>query len=306
MPIMRSNITKQLVPGLNKIVGLSYKDVAEDHTAMYDVETSERSFEEEVLMSGLGEAPVKQEGESVAYDDASEGWVAKYKHETIALAAAVSEEAMEDNLYDTESKRLAKMLGRAMASAKQQKAADVYNNAFSSFETADGVSLLNASHPLANGGTLDNVGAADLSETALENDLIAIDAFTDDRGILVSFKAKTLIIPSALQFKAFKILKSDLSTTTATNSTTGVTNTNDVNALKGLFPGGIHVNNRLTDLGAYFIRTDCPDGMKMFQRTKLSMQTDGDFDTGNFKMKARERYAFGATDFRGLYGSPGA
>lgn len=308
MTISRSDITKQLIPGLHEIIGLNYDLVDDEHVPLYDIETSDRSFEEEVLMTGFGSAALKSEGDGVTYDSAQEAWTARYDHETIALAFALTEEAMEDNLYDTLLKRMSKALGNSMANTKQQKAAAPYNNAFGSFTTGDGVSLLNTAHPLLNSGTLSNsAGAVDLSETALENAEIAIAAYTDDRGLLINAKPKSLIIPRALKFIAFKILKSDLSTTTETNSTTGVTNTNKTNALKaGGYYDTVAVNNFLTDTNAWFIRTNITDGMKMFARKPLATKTDGDFDTGNMRVKARERYSFGATDPRGLYGASGS
>ncbi len=309
MTISRAQLTKQLIPGLNAIIGLNYKSYMDEHKAIFDTYTSDRSFEEEVLMTGFGEAPIKSEGTGVSFDDAQEAWAQRYVHDTVALAFSITEEAMEDNLYDTYSRIRAEALGRSMASTKQQKAADVLNNGFSSsFPIGDAQPLFSASHPLVGGGTLDNADTADLSETALQNAIINISLWTDDRGILLNLQPKSLIIPSNLQFTAFKILKSDLSTTTATNSTTGVTNVNDVNALKsqGFFPGGVHINHRLTDTDAWFIKTDCPNGMKHFVRSPLQVKEDGDFTTGNLRIKARERYSFGVTDYRSMYGSDGS
>lgn len=319
MPISRADETKQLIPGLHEIIGLNYDLVDNEHMPLYDIETSDRSFEEEVLMTGFGAAALKSEGDGVLYDSAQEAWTARYDHETIALAFAITEEAMEDNMYESILKRMSKALGNSMANTKQQKAAAPYNNAFGSFTTGDGVALISDSHTLINGGTLDNSsGAVDLSETALENIELLIGAFVDDRGLLVNAKPEKLIIPRALKFTAFKILKSDLSTTTenvvsstglpGTSSVVGVTNTNKINALKagGYFPGGTHVNNFLTDTNAFYVRTNVPDGMKMFVRKPLQVKTEGDFDTGNTRTKARERYCMGATDPRGIAGASGS
>lgn len=315
MTISRAQIQKQLIPGLNEIIGLNYGQIVGEHEALYDKNNSDRSFEEEVLMTGLGEAVVKGEGESVTFDDAQETWTARYNHETIALAFSITEEAFEDNLYDSFSRARAEFLGRSMASTKETKAASIYNNGFSGttnpFLTADGANLFSDTHPLIGGGTGDNLGSGDLSETALENADIDISLFRDDRGILLGAKALKLIIPPKLKFTAFKILKSDQSTTTATvgtADTAGVTNINDVNALRmgGYFPGGMAVNHRFTDDNAWFIRTDVPNGFKMFQRTPLQVMDEGDFVTGNLRIKARERYSFGVSDWRGGYGSAGS
>jgi hypothetical protein len=310
MAITRANISKQLIPGLHDIIGKSYKRVMDEHKAIFTMQTSDRSFEEQVLMTGFGEAPIKSEGTGVAFDDAQEAWTARWVHDTIALAFAITEEAMEDNLYDTYSKIRAEALGNSMASTKEQKAADVLNNGFNTgFLMGDGAALFSASHPLVNGGVLDNADTVDLSETALENATINISLFTDDRGILVNYRPQKLIIPAALQFTAFQILKSDLSTTTTTNSTTGVTNVNDVNALRagGYFPGGVHINHRLSDTDAWYVLTDCPNGFIGFQRTPLQLSEEGDFTTGNMRVKARERYSFGVGDSpRAAYGSDGS
>lgn len=310
MPISRADLQKQLIPGIHEIIGLNYGSIDNEHEPLFDTYNSERSFEEEVLMTGLGEAPIKSEGEGVSFDDAQEAWTQRYAHDTVALAFAITEEAMEDNLYDTYARMRAEFLGRSMASTKQQKAADVYNNGFTAGQYAigDGVALFSASHPLINGGTGDNYTTADLSETSLEQAVIDISQFEDDRGILINAQAKSLHIPPELRFTAFKILKSDLSTTTATNSTTGVTNVNDVNALKsgGFFPGGMSINHRFTDNDAWFIRTDVPNGFKHFVRTPLQVAEEGDFTTGNLRIKARERYSFGVTDWRGGYGADGS
>lgn len=305
MATNRSNITKQLVPGIRTIVGLNYGAVAEEHKPLFDLETSVRAFEEDVMQSGLGNAVGKTEGQAVTYDDMQELWTARYNMETVALGFAITEEAMEDNLYDTFSKARAQQLGRSMASTKQIRAANVYNLAFSASQLGgDGVALCSASHPVITGSTQSNTASADISETALESAIIEISLFRDDRGIIINATPKSLILPPHLQFAAHRILKSTLSTTIPASNT----NVNDTNALKdmGFFPGGIHVNRRLTDTDAWFIRTDVPNGMKMFQRVKLQTKDEGDFDTGNFKFKARERYTFGWTDWRGVYGSQGA
>jgi hypothetical protein len=308
MAISRAQLTKQLIPGLHEIIGLNYADRTGEHKVLFDVMNSDRSFEEETLMTTFGEAPVKSEGTGVAFDDAQEAWTQRYQHETIALAFSITEEAIEDNLYDTYSRIRAEALGRSMASTKEQKAADIFNNGFSG-TIGDGQPLFDDSHPLVGGGTIDNKDTADLSETALQNATIAISLFTDDRGILINEAPKSLHIPSALQFTAFKILKSDLSTTNANNAALdSITNVNDTNALRagGYFPGGVHVNHRFTDTDAWFIRTDCPNGSKMFVRTPLQLAEEGDFTTGNLRVKARERYSFGVTDYRSWYGSDGS
>jgi hypothetical protein len=311
MAISRAQLTKQLIPGLHDVIGLSYKRRNDEHTKLFDTVTSDRSFEEEQLMTGFGEAPIKSEGTGVSFDEAQEAWTQRYIHDTIALAFSITEEALEDNLYDSYSKLRADALGNSMASTKQQKAADVYNNGFTAgaFAIGDGQALFSDSHPLVNGGTIDNNVAADLSETALEAATIAISKFTDDRGILINEMPNSLLIPTDLQFTAFQILKSDLSTTNAENAAVdSITNVNDVNALNkgGYFPGGVHVNHRFTDTNAWFIRTTCPNGPKHFVRTKLSIAEEGDFTTGNLRIKARERYSFGVTDYRALYGSSGS
>jgi hypothetical protein len=310
MTISRAQITKQLIPGLHEIIGLNYKSIDNEHTALFDTFKSNRSFEEEVLMSGLGEAPIKSEGTGVAFDDAQESWSQRYIHNTIALAFSVTEEAMEDNLYDTFSRIRAEALGRSMASTKQQLAADVVNNGFNASVApmGDGVALFSASHPLVGGGVMSNTTTADFSETALENATIAISLFVDDRNILINALPKSLHLPPQLQFAAFKVLKSDKSTTLATNSTTGVTNVNDVNAINqgGYFPGGMHINHRFTDPDGWMIKTDVPNGFKYFERAKLAVSDDGDFTTGNLRIKARERYSFNVTDFRAGYGSDGS
>lgn len=310
MAINRSSIAKELLPGLNAVFGIEYTDVDNEHAPLFDVENSDRAFEEEVLFTGFGSAPVKSEGASVQYDDAQEGYTARYTHETISLAFAVTEEAMEDNLYDTFAKLRARGLARAMANTKQVKAADVFNNGFSSsYLGGDGVALLSDSHPTVGSGNQSNtLGATDLSEASLETALITIAKAKDDRGILIGLQAESLHLPPDLAFTADQILNSTLSTTTVTNSTTGVTNTNDINSIRnqGLVPGGFFVNRRFTDTNAWFIKTDCPNGTKMFVRAPLQTKMEPDFDTGNLRYKARERYSFGWSDWRGFYGASGS
>jgi hypothetical protein len=310
MAINRSSIAKELLPGLNAVFGIEYTNVDNEHAPLFDVENSDRAFEEEVLFTGFGSAPVKGEGAAVQYDDAQEGYTARYTHETISLAFAVTEEAMEDNLYDTFAKLRARGLARAMANTKQVKAADVFNNGFSSsYLGGDGVALFSASHPtVGNGNQSNTLGATDLSEASLETALITIAKAKDDRGILIGLQAESLHLPPDLAFTADQILNSTLSTTTVTNSTTGVTNTNDINSIRnqGLVPGGFFVNRRFTDTNAWFIKTDCPNGTKMFVRAPLQTKMEPDFDTGNLRYKARERYSFGWSDWRGFYGASGS
>lgn len=300
--LSRAQLLKELEPGLNAIFGEAYAGYENEHAVLFDTETSNRAFEEEVLFPGFGEAVVKDEGAGVVYAETGEGWVSRYNHETIALAFAITEEAMEDNLYEPISKRLSKSLARSMAHTKQIKAANVYNNAFSaSFLGGDGVALLATNHPLQDGGTLANepTTPVDMSETSLEDALIAIAGFTDDKSIPIAAQAKSLHIPRQLVYVAERILKSTARVGTADN---------DLNALSstGALPGGIFLNHRFTDPDAWFIRTDCPDGLKMFQRVGIKQAMEGDFETGNVRYKSRERYSFGWSDFRALYGSPGA
>ena len=304
MPISRSSIIKELEPGLNAIFGTEYKRYENEHDILFNKETSVRAFEEEVLFPGFAGAVVKPEGQGVTYAETGEGWVSRYNHETIALAFALTEESMEDNLYDKLSTRLTKALARAMAHTKQVKASAVYNNAFDtggSFNGGDGVSLLNTAHPLQDGETLANKPTtdADLSETSLEDALIAIAGFVDDKSIPTAEMGKSLHIPRQLLFVAERILKSPYRVNTSDN---------DINAMSstGQLPGGYHVNHRFTDTDAWFIRTDCPDGMKMFERVKMATGMEGDFETGNARFKARERYSFGWSNPRALYGSSGA
>jgi hypothetical protein len=302
MAISRAQLLKELLPGLNALFGLQYKTYEQEHTEIYETETSERSFEEETKLSGFSAAPVKNEGSAIAYDNAQEAWTARYNHETIALGFSLTEEAIEDNLYDSLSARYTKGLARAMAYTKQVKAAAVLNNGFSSaYPGGDGVSLFNSAHPLVSGGTNSNVPAtsADLNETSLENAVIQISLWTDERGLLIAAKPKKLIVPPSLQFVATRLLETELRVGTTDN---------DVNALKnnGSIPGGYTINHFLTDTNGWYLTTDVPNGMKHFVRTPLSTGMDGDFDTGNVRYKARERYSFGWSDPLGMYASAGA
>jgi hypothetical protein len=301
MAISRAQLVKELEPGLNALFGLEYKNYENQHTQIYTIESSDRAFEEEVMESGFGEAPVKTEGAGVSYDQAQEVYTARYTHETIALAFSLTEEAVEDNLYDRLSARYTKALARSMAQTKQIKAAAVLNGAFTTSIGGDGVALCSTAHPTLSGPNLSNTLAtpADLSETSLEQALIDIQAFTDERGLKIAVQGLKLIIPKELQFTADRILKSTLRVGTADN---------DINAIKnmGMVSQGYVVNNFLTDPDAYFIKTDAPNGMKMFERVSMKTGFEGDFDTGNVRYKARERYSFGFSDPRGLFGSPGA
>jgi hypothetical protein len=300
MAISRAQLTQELEPGLNALFGLEYKNYENQHTQIYSIETSDRAFEEEVMESGFGEAPVKTEGAGVSYDQAQEVYTARYTHETIALAFSLTEEAVEDNLYDRLGARYTKALARSMAQTKQIKAAAILNGAFTTSIGGDGVVLCSTAHPTLSGPNLSNTlaTAADLSETSLEQSLIDIAAFTDERGLKIAVQGLKLIIPKELQFTADRILKSTLRTATADN---------DINAIlnMGMVPQGYTVNNFLTDPDAYFIKTDAPNGMKMFTRVALKTGFEGDFDTGNVRYKARERYSFGFSDPRGIFGSPG-
>ena len=302
MAISRAQLAKELEPGLNALVGLEYNRYENEHSEIFDSESSDRAFEEEVILSGFGSAPVKSEGEGVSFDTANEGYTARYTHETIAMAFAITEEAIEDNLYDRLAGRYTRALARSMANTKQVKAANVLNNAFnSSFTGGDGVELCSAVHPLTNGGTFANElsTAADLSETSMEQSLIDIAAFVDERGLKVALQGAKLIIPKELQFTAERILK--------TPQRVG-TSDNDINAMAsmGMIPQGYRVNHYLTDTDAFFIMTDAPNGMKQFVRAPIKTAMEGDFDTGNVRFKARERYSFGFSDPRGIFGSPGA
>jgi hypothetical protein len=300
--LTRAQFAKQLVPGLNAIFGTAYKSIDNEHAPLFDVEKSDRSFEEEVLMTGFGTAPVKTEGDQVFFDTASEAWTSRYTHETVAMAFAITEEAIEDNLYGTTGKMKANAMGRAMANAKQVKAANVYNNGFSTsslYAGGDGKPLFATDHPTLAAGSQSNRASSDLSETALEAALINISLTKDDRGLLIGARAVSLHIPPQLQFVAHRILFSDLRVGTADN---------DTNALKdmGLFSKGYTVNHRFTDPNAWFIRTDVPNGTKMFVRAPLATKDDVDFLTGNMRYKARERYSFGWSDWRQWYGSSGS
>jgi hypothetical protein len=302
MAISRAQLLKELLPGLNALFGMEYERYGEEHKEIYESETSERSFEEETKLSGFGNAPVKGEGSAIAYDNAQEAWTARYNHETIALGFSLTEEAVEDNLYDTLSARYTKALARSMANTKQVKAANVLNNGFSGGPTGgDGKTLFATDHPLVSGGTNSNTQAvaADLNETSLENAVIQIAAWTDERGLLIAAKPRKLIIPPNLQFVATRLLETELRVATADN---------DLNAIKsnGAIPEGYSINHFLTDTDAYFLTTDVPNGMKHFTRTPLTTSMDGDFDTGNVRYKARERYSFGWSDPLGMWGSQGA
>lgn len=301
MAITRSQLLKELIPGLNALFGLEYAKYGEEHKEIYDIETSDRSFEEDVKLSGFGAAPVKAEGAAIAYDTAQEAYTARYVHETIAMGFAITEEAVEDNQYDSLSSRYTKALARAMAYTKQVKGAAILNGAFAGATYGDGKVLCATDHPLVSGGTNANrptVGA-DLNETSLESAVIQIAGWTDERGLLIAARPVKLIIPPALMFVAKRLLDTDGRVGTADN---------DLNAIKslGVVPGGYTVNHWLTDSNAFFIRTDVPNGLKHFVRVKMTTGMDGDFDTGNARYKARERYSFGVSDPLGIWGSPGS
>jgi len=302
MAISRAQLLKELLPGLNALFGLEYAKYGEEHMEIFDSESSDRSFEEETKLSGFSAAPVKNEGSAIEYDNAQEAWTARYTHETIAMGFSITEEAVEDNLYDSLSSRYTKALARAMAYTKQVKAAAILNNAFDSNVTyGDGVELCSTAHPLVSGGTNSNepATAADLNETSLEAAVIQIAAWTDERSLLIAAKPRKLIIPPSLQFVATRLLETELRVSTADN---------DINAMKtnGSIPGGYTINHYLTDTDAWFLKTDIPNGLKHFTRAAMSTGMDGDFDTGNARYKARERYSFGVSDPLGIYGSPGA
>lgn len=302
MTISRSQMQKQLVPGLNAIFGTEYASYAGQHLELFDKESSERAFEEEVLQTGFRNASVKPEGAYIEFDESQESYVVRYTHVTYGLAFSITEEAIEDNLYADVGKRNAKFLARSLANTKEIVHSNIFNNGFSSsFKGGDGVSLFNTAHPLVNGATASNKPSVDvdLSEAALEQGTIDVQNFVDDRGIYTASKTKRLAVPRGLEFVANRILKSALRVGTADN---------DLNALKemGMFPGGIVVNSYFTDANAWFILTDCPDGLKTFQRRPYKTSTEGDFETGNFKYKATERYSVGWSDWRGAYGSSGA
>ena len=299
--ISRAQLLKELLPGLNALFGLEYDRYGEEYKELFEIESSERSFEEEQKLSGFGAAPVKNEGSAIAYDTAQEAWSTRYTHETIALGFSLTEEAIEDNLYDSLSSRYTKALARAMAYTKEVKGAAILNNGFNSnYAGGDGVSLFNANHPLVNGSTISNVPSTptDLNETSLENAVIQISLWTDERGLLIAAKPKKLIIPPALQFVATRLLETQLRVGTTDN---------DVNAIvnNGSIPGGYSINHFLTDSNAWFLQTDIPNGLKHFVRAPLSTSMDGDFDTGNARYKARERYSFGWSDPLAIFGSAG-
>lgn len=303
MAITRSQLVKELEPGLNALFGIEYKRYENEHEQIFSIETSDRAFEEEVMLTGFGSAPVKTEGAGMAYDTAIESFTARYTHETIAMAFALTEEAVEDNLYDRLSARYTKALARSMSNTKQVKAASVLNNGFTggAFAGGDGVALLSTAHPTAMGPDFANrpVVGADLNETSLEQGIIDIASFTDERGLKVALTARKLVIPKELQFTAERLMKTVQRTATADN---------DINAIKsmGLIPEGYAVNHYLTDTDAFFLLTDAPNGLKMFNRSPIKTAFEGDFETGNVRYKARERYSFGFSDPRGIYGSPGA
>jgi hypothetical protein len=303
MAISRAQLLKELLPGLNALFGLEYKKYENEHEAIYETESSERSFEEELKLSGFGAAPVKNEGQGISYDNAQEAWTARYNHETIAMGFSITEEAMEDNLYDSLSSRYTKALARSMAYTKQVKAAYPLNSGFSggAFLAGDGKTLFATDHPLISGGTNSNTQStvADLNETSLEAAVIQIAGWKDERGLLIAARPRKLIVPPNLMFVATRLLETELRTATADN---------DINALKtnGTIPEGYSVNHYLTDTDSYYLITDIPNGMKHFTRTAMTTNMDGDFDSGNVRYKARERYSFGVSDPLGIWGSPGA
>jgi len=307
MAISRSQLVKELEPGLNALFGLEYSRYDNEHAEIFDAESSDRAFEEEVMLAGFGSAPTKSEGGAVSFDTANETFTARYTHETIALAFSITEEAVEDNLYDRLAARYTRALARSMSNTKQVKAAAVLNNAFAAAGAAgtnpggDGVSLINTQHPLAQGGLLSNRLAtdADLNETSLEQSLIDIADFRDERGLRTAIQGMKLIIPRQLQFTANRLMESTLRTATADN---------DINAIRnmGVIPQGYTVNHYLNDADAFYIKTDAPNGFKHFTRTPLSTTMEGDFDTGNIRYKARERYSFGFSDPRCVFGTSGA
>ena len=301
MAISRAQLLKELLPGLNALFGMEYARYDDEHAALYETESSDRSFEEEVKLSGFDAAAVKDEGSAISYDAAQESFTARYNHETIAMGFAITEEAMEDNLYDSLSARYTKALARAMAHTKQVKAVVPLNTGFDSYQSGDGVYLFSASHPLVSGGTNANMPSthADLNETSLEAAVIQIGKWTDERGLMIAARPQTLVIPPDLQFVAARVMQSDLRPGTADN---------DINAVRsmGVVPGGTVVNHYLTDTDAWFLLTDVPNGMKHFNRVALETSMDGDFDTGNVRYKARERYSFGVSDPLGIWGTTGA
>ena len=301
MAISRAQLAKELEPGLNALFGLEYDRYDKEHTEIYEEESSDRAFEEEVMLAGFGTAPVKGEGSAISFDDAQETYTARYTHNTIALAFSITEEAIEDNLYDRLASRYTRALARSMSQTKQVRAAAVLNNAFStSYPIGDGAALCSSSHPSLTGNQRNLLStAADLNETSLEQMLIDVAGLTDERGLKVAVRGMKLLIPKELQFIAERVLNSTLRAGTADN---------DINAMKsmGMLPEGAAVNHFLTDTDAYFIKTDAPNGFKLFQRTPIRTAMEGDFDTGNMRFKARERYSFGVSDWRGVFGTPGA
>jgi hypothetical protein len=301
MAISRAQLLKELLPGLNALFGMEYAKYGEEHAEIFETESSDRSFEEETKLSGFSAAPVKGEGAAIEYDNAQEAWTARYTHETIAMGFAITEEAIEDNLYDSLSSRYTKALARAMAYTKQVKAASILNNAFSGTTYGDGKTLCATDHPLVSGGANSNRPsvAADLNETSLEAAVIQIAGWTDERGLLIAAKPRKLVIPPALQFVATRLLETEGRVGTADN---------DLNALRsnGAIPEGYTVNHYLTDTNAWFLMTDIPNGLKHFTRSPMATSMDADFDTGNSRYKARERYSFGVSDPLGIFGSPGA
>jgi hypothetical protein len=301
MAISRAQALKELLPGLNALFGLEYAKYENEHAEIYETESSERSFEEEVKLSGFGAAPVKPEGSAISYDNAQESFTARYNHETVAMGFSITEEAMEDNLYDSLSARYTKALARAMAYTKQVKAASLLNTGFTTFQSGDGVTLFNNAHPTVAGGTNANRPSVDtdLNETSLEQAVIDIAAYKDERGLLIAARPRKLIVPPSLMFVATRLLETELRVGTADN---------DLNALKsnGSIPGGYAVNHYLTDNDAWYLTTDIPNGLKHFVRVAMSTSMDGDFDTGNVRYKARERYSFGVSDPLAMYASPGA
>ena len=301
MAISRAQALKELLPGLNALFGMEYGKYENEHAEIYETETSERSFEEEVKLSGFGAAPVKPEGSAISYDNAQESFTARYNHETVAMGFSITEEAMEDNLYDSLSARYTKALARAMAYTKQVKAASLLNTGFTTFTSGDGVTLFNTAHPTVAGGTNSNRPSvdADLNETSLEQAVIDIAAYKDERGLLIAARPRKLIVPPSLMFVATRLLQTELRVGTADN---------DINAINtnGSIPEGYRVNHYLTDNDAWYLTTDIPNGMKHFVRVAMSTSMDGDFDTGNVRYKARERYSFGVSDPLSMYASPGA
>jgi hypothetical protein len=301
MAISRAQMLKELLPGLNALFGLEYQKYEDEHAEVYETESSDRSFEEEVALSGFDAAPVKNEGSSISYDVAQESYTARYNHETIAMGFAITEEAIEDNLYDSLSARYTKALARAMAYTKQVKAASPLNDGFNTYQSGDGVSLFSTAHPLVSGGTNSNrpTTGSDLNETSLEAAVIQIAKWTDQRGLLIAARPRKLVVPPDLMFVATRILETDQRVGTADN---------DINAIRnnGTIPEGYSVNHYLTDTNAWFLITDVPNGMKHFERAPMTTAMDGDFQTGNVRYKARERYSFGVSDPLGIFGSPGA